>query len=49
MKTLSLAIVCLSSFLINPVMSHGGNSDCSEECKSMYCPTEESNKEKKDS
>ncbi len=48
MKTLTLTIVCLACFLINPVLSHGGNSDCSEECESMYCPPEESKKEKKD-
>ena len=49
MKTLSLAIVCLSFFFTNPVLSHGENSDCSEECESMYCPSENLIKEKKDS
>tara|TARA_Y100001978_G_scaffold95416_1_gene85438 strand:- start:613 stop:717 length:105 start_codon:yes stop_codon:yes gene_type:complete len=34
---------------MNPVLSHGENVDCSEECESMYCPTEESKKEKIDS
>tara|TARA_Y100001968_G_scaffold253616_1_gene239313 strand:- start:3465 stop:3614 length:150 start_codon:yes stop_codon:yes gene_type:complete len=49
MKTLNLAIVCLSCLLSNPVLSHGGANDCSEECESMYCPTEDSKKEKKNS
>tara|TARA_Y100001968_G_C19128550_1_gene605519 strand:- start:556 stop:702 length:147 start_codon:yes stop_codon:yes gene_type:complete len=48
MKTFILAIVCLSCS-INPVLSHGENIDCSEECESMYCPPEESKKEKRDS
>ena len=49
MRTFNLAIVCLFFFLVNPVLSHGGNSDCAEECESMYCPPEELNKEMKDS
>jgi len=26
------------------VLSHGDSSDCSEECKSNYCPTKDSKK-----
>ena len=46
MKNFTLAIVCLLCFPIDPVLSHGGNSDCSEECKSMYCPPEAQKKKK---
>ena len=47
MKPLSLAIISLSLFT-SPVLSHGGKSDCSDECERMYCPPEDSEKEKID-
>ena len=49
MKTLILTMVCLSCFLETAVLGHGENSDCSEECESMYCPPNDSKKEKIDS
>ncbi len=45
MRFFILAIVCHSCLLVSPVMSHGENSDCSDECESMYCPNKDSKKE----
>ena len=44
MQLLSLIVISSLFFLGSPVLSHGGNSDCSEECDSSYCPNEDSNK-----
>ena len=48
-EILQLGLSLFPFLLINPVLSHGENIDCSEECESMYCPNENSKKEKKDS
>ncbi len=47
-KSLSITLFCLFCVLVPPVLSHGGNSDCSEECESMYCPIDDQKKEKID-
>ncbi len=47
MKALSLLIICFTLFGTS-VLSHGDKSDCAEECKSNYCPTEDSKKTNSD-
>ena len=39
MKTLSLLMICITLFGTS-ALSHGDKTDCSEECKSYYCPSE---------
>ena len=39
MKIVSLLMICLNLFGTS-VLSHGDKTDCSEECKSYYCPSE---------
>ncbi len=39
MKTISLLMIYFTLFGTS-VLSHGDKTDCSEECKSYYCPSE---------
>ena len=41
----NLLFFALLLFINLPVLSHGGKSNCSDECNDYYCPVE--NKDKK--
>ena len=40
LKLISSILFSISTFFISqdPLLSHGAKDDCSEECKSYYCP-----------
>ena len=44
MKNFGYVLISALFFSGTPVLSHGSNSDCSEECNSYYCPNGDSNK-----
>ena len=40
MKHILFLILAAITLPIGPVLSHGSNGNCSEECKNYYCPAE---------